>query len=79
VTRYYAIALWYRDGTYTLLVRRRSDDREVWGDSPLPAPRWADIPALAQRRLEPSAYRIVGEWSEVGDTWQADAEVPPPG
>lgn len=75
MTRYYAIALWYRDGTYTLQVRTRDGDHEVWGDAPLPAAQWAGIPALAAARLQPTAYRVVSAWSEVGETWQADAEV----
>lgn len=75
MTRYYAEARDYRDRTYTLVVIAREDGHEVWGDQPLPAARWQDIPAAATARLAPTPYRLVGEWREDGDTWTADVEV----
>jgi hypothetical protein len=75
VSRYYAEASRYHDGTYTLVVIARADGAEVWGDSPLPAARWQDIPSLGVARLARTAYTVVGEWREHGDTWTADAEV----
>lgn len=76
MTRYYAVAGRWADGSYTLLVIRREDGHEVWGDGPLPAPRWADIPDAATARLQPPVpYRVVGEWSERDDAWIADAEI----
>jgi hypothetical protein len=74
VSRYYAVAKDYRDGTYTLLIYRRSDDHEVWGDQPLPADRWTTIPTHATARLAGTAYRITGPWTEVDGTWRADAD-----
>jgi hypothetical protein len=82
-TRYYAVACDYAGGGYTLLVLRRADGHEVFGDQPLDAARWADIPALATARLaRTGTYRVVGQWREVtddprwlGPTWQADVEV----
>jgi hypothetical protein len=85
VSRHYAVADGHQNGTFMLVVRRRSDDHEVWGDVLLPARRWADIPAAATARLARSDYQVTSEWREVqppdidgptlGPSWQADAAV----
>lgn len=72
MTRYYAVAGRWTGSTYTLLVLRRDDGHEVWGDNPLNAARWADIPTVSTERLARTPYRVVGDWTEVNGTWRAD-------
>lgn len=84
VSRFYAVAGNHRAGTYTLVVLRRVDDHEVWGDEPLPAHQWADIPTAATARLARSGHQPVGDWHETpapttgpihGPSWQADVHM----
>lgn len=73
---YYAIADQWHAGTYTLRIIQRADEHEVWGDQPLSAARWVDIPDAATERLQaPVPYRVAGEWRSEGDAWIADAEI----
>lgn len=76
VSAYVAIAEHWDAGQFTLLVERRADGREVWGDEPIPAARFEDVPRAATARLQgPVAWRVVGVWRRDGNRWIADAEI----
>lgn len=87
MTRVYAVALADGAHAFTLLVFRRADGHEVWGDAPERTPRWSDVPELATARLNRTGtYVVVGDWREVpavqggawweiGATWRADVDI----
>lgn len=45
---------------------------KAWfGDTVFDCPRWADVPAMAEERLEPTGYRLAdgARWQDEGDRW----------
>lgn len=68
--------------TFELLILRDSDQHEVWGDQPLQAASFDDIPRAAGQRLVPPVRwrpQAGAVWerfeSRTGTGWRAPAEL----